>query len=341
MKTVLTLPARRSNLALLVSAALLLSGCTQSLVGPAPALPVFLGIGSTAPEDIAVNGTTAYVSSSADGSVIRLDLGKGGAASPFVPAATDAYSSAWGLRVVPGRNWLLSIQNQPFDFNPAHARAGRVTAFDLSSGAKLRNWSLPEGMVGNSVDVDSAGNIYVGDIGPKPRIVRIDPATGEVTTWATSSRWVDGGFGLGGMVYAGAGLYVAHNNVLWYVAVKPDGTAAEPVAVKIAGDPVIFADGMTRTSSGLIYAENDVLTAGAHGAIYQVQFSTPTNATRTTLQQNLADPSGVALAEVEGKSYLLVEESQLGFTFGVDQGQPSRPYAVKVFQTPALSPPKP
>ncbi|WP_424952489.1 hypothetical protein [Deinococcus sp.] len=325
------LPARPSGLALLASAALLLSGCTQSFAGSASALPASLSIGTTAPEDLAVYGTSAYVSNSADGSVVRLDLSRGGAVSPFLPAATDAYSSAWGLRVVPGKNWLLSVQNQPYDFNPAHARAGRVAAFDLSTGTRINTWTLPDGMVGNSVDVDGAGNIYVGDIGPRPRIVKINPATGEVTTWATSPQWVDGGFGLGGMVYAGSGLYVSHNNALWYVAFRADGSAAAPVAVKIAGDPVIFADGMTLADGGLIYAENDVLVAGSHGTVYGVQFTGPTTATRTTLQENLADPSGVALASVGGTSYLLVDESQLGFTFGVDKGQPSRPYQVKVF----------
>jgi hypothetical protein len=295
-----------------------------------------LSIGETAPEDIAVFGGVAFVSGSADGSVLKLDLRNGGAASTFVPAATDEYSSAWGLRVVPCNDWLLSVQNQPYDFNPAHARAGRVTAFDLHSAEKVKSWNLPEGMVGNSVDVDADGNIYVGDIGPRPRIVKIDPDTDEVTTWATSTEWKDGGFGLGGMVYSGkhfggAGFYVAHNNILWYVGLNDDGAAAAPVAVKIEGDPVIFADGMTWTDNGLIYAENDVLVPGSNGVVYRVDFTSATSAKRTTLQSNLADPSGVAVARLGGKSYLLAAESQLGFTFGVDKGLPSKPYQVKVF----------
>ena len=320
--------AHRRPTALLLATALLLGGCALTA---APPLPAALSIGDTAPEDLTVYGQTAYVSDSATGAVLKLDLNRAGAASPFIPAATDAYRSAWGLRVVPGRNWLLSIQNQPYDFNPAHARAGRLAAYDLGSGAKVASWNLPGGMVGNTVELDAAGNFYVGDIGPKPRIVRIDPASGAVTTWATSPLWKDGGFGIGGMAWGGAGLYASHDNALWYIALNPDGTAAAPVAVKIAGDPVIFADGMTWTGGSIIYAENDVLVPGAHGSVFQVRFSTPTTAARTLLRTDLSDPSGVAVATVGGQASVLVAESQLGFAFGVDQGEPSRPYQIKVF----------
>ncbi len=323
------LPVRLTGSALFLSAAVLLSGCTLTGSAPLP-LPSTLPIGTAAPEDITVSGSAAYVSNINDGSVLKLDLAQGGAVSTFVPAATDAYRSAWGLRLVKARNWLLSIQNRPYDFNPANAQAGRLTAYDLSSGAQVRSWPLPAQMVGNSVDVDLAGNIYVGDIGPLPRIVRINPQTNEVTLWATSSQWVGGGFGLGGMVYSGTGLYVSHNNALWYIAVQPDGNAAPAQAVKVAGNPVIFADGMLWTGEDLIYAENDVLVPGAQGQVFRVQFTDPTTATRTTLHQGLSDPSGVALASVGTHTHLLVNESQLGYAFGVDKGAASLPYQVRV-----------
>jgi hypothetical protein len=324
------LTPNRTGTALLIATALLLSGCTltQAVILP---LPAALSTGTTAPEDITVDGSSAYVSNINDGSVLKLDLNRGGAASVFVPAASDAYRSAWGLRVVASKNWLLSIQNQPYDFNPAHAAAGRLTAYDLTTGAKVKSWPLPAQMVGNSVDVDSAGNIYVGDIGPTPRIVRIDPATNAVSVWASSPQWVGGGFGIGGMVYSGAGLYASHNNALWYIGIRPDGTPTPPQAVTVEGNPVIFADGMTWTGDSLIYAENDVLVAGSHGAVYGVQFSSPITATRSTLHQDLSDPSGVAVAQVGGQEYLLVNESQLGFAFGVDRGEASKPYQIKVF----------
>jgi sugar lactone lactonase YvrE len=295
------------------------------------ALPAALNAGSGPPEDIKVSGSTAYVSNVADGSVLKLDLAAGGAASTFVPAATDAYHAAWGLKILDDKHWLLSIQNQAFDFVPDHAQAGRLVAFDLTTGAKRKSWDLPAQTVGNSVDVDDAGNIYVGDFGPSPRILRIDPVTDTVSTWATSDQWVSGGLGVGGMVYSGAGLYAAHNNLLWYIAIHGDGTSAAPEAVKIAGDPVIFADGMAWTGGGLVYAENDALVAGPHGTVFSVQFSDPTTATRSVVHADLQDPSGVAEADVDGHAYLLVNESQLGFVLGVDTGQRSVPYHIKVF----------
>ena len=317
--------------ALLLASALLLSGCSLTAALATPPLPASLSVGNGGPEDITVSGNAAYVSNIADGSVLKLDLLRGGVASVFVPPATDANSSAWGLRVVPGKNWLLSLQNQPYDFNPAHAKSGRLRAYDLTSGAVVKTWSLPAQTVGNSVDVDPAGNIYVGDFGPHTRILKIDAASGAVTTWATSPQWVDNGFGIGGLVFSGTGLYAAHNNRLWYVALLPDGTAAAPQAVKIDGDPVIFADGMVWTGGSLIYAENDVLEAGSHGTVYSVQFRNPTTAARTVLHGNLSDPSGVAVVDIGGQGYLLVNESQLGFAFGVDKGKPVTPYQVKVF----------
>jgi hypothetical protein len=318
----------KSTVLLALSAAML-SACTPA-TSPLEALPASLSVGNNIPEDITANGSTAFVSSFSDGSVLKLDLDKGGAASSFVPASTDAYTAAWGLRVVPGKNWLLSIHNQPYDFMPKNAKAGRVSAYDLSSGKEVKSWDLPAQAVGNSVDVDAAGNIYVGDIGPIPRILKIDPVTGAVSIWATSPLWVKGGFGIGGMVYSGKGFYASHNNLLWYVAMNADGSAAAPVAVKIAGDPVIFADGMTWTDNGIVYAENDVLVAGSHGTVYKLVFTDPTTATRSVIRSDMTDPSGVTAATVGGKSYLLVNESQLGYAFGVDKGTATTPYQVKV-----------
>ena len=322
--------------ALLLVGVLTLGACDGlegiDLPGTTPPLPESISVGDNIPEDITVAGDVAYVSSLTDGSVQKLDLENAGAASAFIPAATDAYTAAWGLRVVEDENWLLVVQNQPYDFNPANAQTGRLTAFDLNTGAQAKSWDLPEQMVGNSVVVDEAGALYVGDIGPSPRIVKIDPDSDEVSVWATSSEWVDGGFGVGGVAYSGAGLYASHNNLLWYIAVEEDGSAAEPVAVSVEGDPVIFADGITWTEDGIIYAENDVLVAGAQGAVYRLDFSDATTATRSTLQEGLRDPSGVAVTTVGEQDYLLVNESQLGFAFGVDEGEPSTPYQLKVFE---------
>jgi hypothetical protein len=315
--------------ALFIAVPGLLTSCSST---KATALPESFSVQSGPPEDISADGETAFVSSLADASVLELDLGGDGTARTFVPAATDEYSSGWGLRIVKSKSWLLNVQNKPYDFKPEHAQAGRVTAFALGSGKKVSSWALPEGAVGNSVDVDPQGNIYVGDIGPAPRIIKIDPSTDDVTVWATSDEWVPGGFGIGGMVYGGDGFYAAHDNSLWYVAVAGDGSAAKPARVKIEGNPIIFADGMAWVDGEIVYAENDVLVAGAHGAVYRVSFSDPTTARRDTLREGLSDPSGVTATSIDGKTYLLVNESQLGFAFGIDQGGPKLPYRIDVIE---------
>ena len=135
------------------------------------------------PEDVTAHDGFLYTSNYFSGAITRTELATG-ESSIFVAAATDVYSSAWGLRVDAANNRLLSIANQFYDFNPDNAQAGKVNAYDLSSGNLVGSWDLPTACVGNSIDVDNDGNYYVGDIGPDTRIIKIDPTTNEVTTWA-------------------------------------------------------------------------------------------------------------------------------------------------------------
>jgi len=318
--------------AVLAAPVMALTGCGGNDAQAAASLPPTLDVGNGIPEDIEVDGTRAFVSSLSDGSILQLDLARGGVASGFVPAAQDAYSAAWGLKVLRSRNWLLSVQNPPYDFNPAHARAGRVTAFDLATGAVVKRWSLPAQAVGNSIDVDAQGRIYVGDVGPHPRILRIDPATDALTTWATDVRWPEGGFGIGGMVLGNGGVYAALDNRLWFVGLAEDGSARAAVPVQVEGDPVIFADGMRWTNGGIDYAENDLFVAGAKGSVFRIEFTSPTTARRTVLAQGLFDPSGVATAILDGRSWLLVNESRLGYAVGTESGAPTLPYRVKALR---------
>jgi hypothetical protein len=311
---------------------LALTGCGGNDAEAAASLPSAIDVGNGIPEDIEVDGSRAYVSNLSDGSILQLDLARGGAASTFVPAASDAYSAAWGLKVLRSKGWLLSVQNLPYDFNPAHAQAGRVTAFDLSTGAVVKRWNLPAQAVGNSIDVDAQGRIYVGDIGPHPRILRIDPATDQLTTWATDARWPEGGFGIGGMVQGGGGIYAAHDNRLWFIGLAEDGSARAALPVQVEGDPVIFADGMRWTNGGIDYAENDLFTAGAKGSVYRIEFTSPTTVRRTVLAQDLFDPSGIATVTLDGRNWLLVNESRLGYAVGTETGAPKLPYQVKALR---------
>lgn len=319
-----------------IAAACVLSACgSDDDVGAAPvALPSKIDLGAFIPEDLVVRGDTAYVSSLIDASIYRVDLKQGGAVSRFAPAQAAPYTAGWGVKVHEQRQWLLSLQNQPYDFAPQNARTGRLVAYGLSTGAVDRTWTLPDGMVGNSVVVDGQGMIFVGDIGPEPRIVRIDPATGTVSVWAADAAWKRGSFGIGGMAVVGNSLYASHDNRLWHIGRNADGSAAAAQPVSVEGDPVIFADGMTAAGASLYYAENDLFTPGAKGVAYRIDFTAPTRAVRSVVATGLFDPSGIAVATQGGKDYLLINESRLGFAVGTEQGSAPGPYQLAVVPKP-------
>ncbi|MEM1221026.1 MAG: hypothetical protein AAGH79_19040, partial [Bacteroidota bacterium] len=244
-------------------------------------------IGAAAfPEDVTEHDGFLYTSNYFSGAITRKNLSTG-ELTEFVPAAADVYNSAWGLRIDVEKNQLLSIANQFYDFNPANAAAGKVNAYDLSSGALVATWDLPSACVGNSIDIDNAGNYFIGDIGPDTRIIKIDPNTNEVSTWADDSAWTDGSFGTGGMVWNQTdGFYVAHAGALWFVPQNSDGTAGTATQVTLTGttavdgSAAVNADGMTWAGSNTIfYAENDVFTPGWNGIVHRVELSDATTGT--------------------------------------------------------------
>ena len=290
------------------------------------------------PEDVTAHDGFLYTSNYFSGAITRTELATG-ESSIFVAAATDVYSSAWGLRVDAANNRLLSIANQFYDFNPDNAQAGKVNAYDLSSGNLVGSWDLPTACVGNSIDVDNDGNYYVGDIGPDTRIIKIDPTTNEVTTWADDSQWTDGGFGTGGMVFNKEdAFYVAHAGALWYVPLNEDGSAGTAVTVSLTGtmaidgSATVNADGMVWAGANTIfYAENDVFVPGHNGIIHRVELSDATNGTNSNFIQGINDCSGVFFDSFEEQDYLYVNESQFGVAFGINFVPTSNPFCVKSY----------
>lgn len=287
------------------------------------------------PEDVTVYDGFIYTSNYFDGSITQKNLNTGEIVQ-FAPPATDAYNSAWGLRVDVENNLLLSIANQFYDFNPENAQAGRVNAYDMSTGNLVNSWDLPSGCVGNSIDIDNDGNYYIGDIGPDTRIIKIDPTTNEVTTWADDAEWTDGGFGTGGMVWNQTdGFYVAHAGLLWFIPQNQDGSSGAASIVNLTGTTAIDgsnlvnADGMTWAGGNTIfYAENDVFTPGWNGIVHRVELSNSLEGTNSNFIQNINDCSGVFYNE----NTLYVNESQFGVAFGVNFVPTSNPFCVKSFE---------
>ncbi len=302
-------------------------------------------IGAAAfPEDVTEFNGFLYTSNYFTGAITQKNLSTGEIVE-FAPAATDVYNSAWGLRVDEDNNRLLSIANQFYDFTPANAQACKVNAYDIATAALVGSWDLPTACVGNSIDVDNDGNYYVGDIGPDTRIIKIDPNTDEVTTWADNSQWTDGGFGTGGMVWNQEdGFYVAHAGVLWYVPQNADGTAGAAVEVSLTGtiaadgSSTVNADGMTWAGSNTIfYAENDVFTPGWNGIVHRIDLSDATTGVNANYIQGINDCSGVYFSNFAGQDYLYVNESQFGVAFGVNFVPTSNPFCVKTYEVDDIS----
>jgi hypothetical protein len=88
---------------------------------------------------------------------------------------------------------------------------------------------------------------------------------------------------------------------------------------------------MAWRDGGLDYAENDLFAPGAKGSVFRIEFASSLSATRSVMQSGLFDPSGLTSAEVEGRRYLLVNESRLGYLVGTEQGLPALPYQVRAF----------
>ena len=299
-----------------------------------PDLPSSIAIGTNAsPEDVKEYKGFLYTSNFFTGTITRIKLSDLSISS-FATTA-NAYTAGWGLNIVPSKNWLVSIANKPYDFNPSNAvgQMGVVNAYNISTGALEKTWNMPAKCVGNSIDVDNSGNIFISDIGPDARIVKIDIAANVVSVWADGVNFTDGGFGVGGMVFnKTSGFYYSQNKKLFYVAVNANGTAAASVEVNTGGSEV-DADGMTWAGNNTIfYNFNDVFVAGAQGTTNKVVLNSATTGTNSNYQTGLRDCSGVFYSRYGGANYLFVCESQFGFAFGVDSGNATNPYIIKVYK---------
>lgn len=278
------------------------------------------------PEDIAVYDNKVYVSGYGDGSIQKFDITQTSATAQQIASAEGNYTASWGLRVDESKGTLLNLANAPYYFNGTVSAPCKVNAYKLSDNSKINSWTLPSNTVGNSIIVAN-GYYYIGDIGPNPRIIRLDPNTGT-TTIKTDPLWAATGFGFGGIVYGNNGIYGSLNGKLWYVPIDANGNFG--TVSKVAGVSNVYADGMTWAGNNTIYyCENDAQNPANVGKVWKVSLSSNTAGTVTlaSIPNNgsLNNPSGIFYKEINNKKYLFVNESQIFNT-------PTLPFKVNIFE---------
>ncbi|MEM7326937.1 MAG: MBL fold metallo-hydrolase [Actinomycetota bacterium] len=270
--------------------------------------PVSLDAEDFFPESIAVNGATAYVSGFFTGEIRTVDL-TSGTSEELVAAGADGVVAGWGLWWDSTDDSLLACGNRNAVPGP-QATANAVRRIDPATGATVELWDLPDGAACNSVVTDPQGVIYLSDVGATASIVRIDPESGVVETWADDPSWEnDTGFGLGGLVIDDAGdIWVSAGGPLVRVPVEADGSAGDPVVQQFrspGGDPVdpIAFDGLT-VADGVLYGAAFDFATG----VSSLNAVTPTEDGVVEVEVVLADgPVGMTGVDADGGTIYAID----------------------------------
>lgn len=251
------------------------------------------------PETVAVHDGVAYTAAFFTGEIRKIDISTG-ANEVLVEGGNDDVIAGWGLWYDHAADTLLACGNRnsvpgPQEINNA------VREIDPVSGAILTTWELPAGAACNSIVTDETGNIYLSDVSTNATIVKIERASGEVSTWLNDPAWEnETAFGVGGLLLDDVGnLYASSGGPLYRVPINEDGTAGEPVLQTMldpAGNELAEPTGF----DGFAYAGN--------GTMYGSNFDFSTNQTRV-LEVTVVDDSTVQIG--------MFFTAGLGFT-GID-----------------------
>lgn len=232
-------------------------------------LALALGIGcaaaQAAPSEVAlpgdrafpesVTGTqdgTLFVSSMAEGGVMRAKPGAAEAETWINPGAADTRST-FGVLADEGSNtlWVCSVDLSFLGVpGPSDVKGSALKAFDLQTGALKGSFPLPgEPAVCNEIATGPDGSIYVTNTF-QPHILRLRPGASQLEVWVSDERFKPpkNGFGLDGIAIGGDG-YILVNTFsegrLFRVAMKQDGSAGEVTELK-ASRPLQFPDTIRR-----------------------------------------------------------------------------------------------
>ncbi len=278
------------------------------------------------PESAAVYDGVLYTSSFTSAEILAINM-EDGSATTFAPAREG--KAGWGLYVDESSGVLLSCvvgAGEPFG-GVAPTTPNEVNAYSLESGELLKTWTLEAGIVCNSITVACDNTIMVSDV-VTPQIIKLDTETGESQVWSAEEGYkVEGSFGLSGLVWDGASnLYVVATNSLFRVPMNDDGTAGAAVKIALTDETgksfVLATDGLVWVADGvMVGTENDVFTPGANGRALRVTLGADDTAVVAVIAEGLADPSAVTAVTMDDETHIIVANSQMGYLFGIDQGE--------------------
>lgn len=214
------------------------------------------------PETVAVHDGVAYTAAFFTGEIRKVDIATG-ENEVLVEAGDDGVIAGWGLWYDHTADTLLACGNRNEVPGPQENN-NAVREVDPASGEILTTWELPAGAACNSIVTDDQNNIYMSDVSTNATIVKIDRASGEVTTWLNDPAWENETvFGVGGLLLDGAGnAYASSGGPLYRVPINDDGTAGQPVLqTMLDADGNEFAeppgfDGFSYAGNGTMYGSN-------------------------------------------------------------------------------------
>lgn len=316
----------KRNLVLLTIVLTLLSMTALAFAQDDPTTEIVINQPGFFPESVAVYDGVLYTSNFATAEILAINM-EDGSMTTLAPAQEG--KAGWGLYVDEAAGVLLACvagAGEPFG-GVAPTTPNDVNAYSLESGELLMTWTLEAGIVCNSITTAGDNTIMISDI-VTPQIIKLDTETGESRVWSAEAAYaVEGGFGISGLVWDGASsLYAVANGRLFRVSINEDGTAAPAVEIALTdanGEPTALGtDGLVWAAEGvMVGAENDVFVPGANGRALRVTLGEDDSAVVDALVEGLADPSAITAISHDEATHILVANSQMGYMFGIDQGE--------------------
>lgn len=242
---------------------------------------------------------TLFVSSIANGGVLRIGSGSADATTFLKPGDHDTRST-FGLLADEKRGTLWVASNDATAIGvkgPTAAEGAWIKAFDLATGALKQSVRLPgDKALANDLVIDSQGALYVTNT-LAPQLLRLKPGATEFDVFVENQALTKGLDGIA--IGADGNLYVNTfmGGELFRIDVK-DGVAGKVTQLETTR-PLKFPDGLRAFKDGFLMVEGG-------GALSRI--SVAGNAAKLEPLGTFAGPTGVTVAG----DRIWVAEGQLG-----------------------------